>query len=250
MTIRRDLMELEARGVCQRIYGGAVAVHAPEARNSVLSLDSTYPTFQQREHAQVREKIAIGRAAAALVSAADVIAVDSGTTAAYLARELRNSGRITVITNSLRVIDQLKDNPQVTLVCPGGILPGPDRDVLGGDLAFVGPIAVSTLRTLHARKAFITTSGLTVSSGISNASPFQAEIKRTLIEIADEAILIADHTKFGQAHAFLVAPPRSFSRIITDDAAPAEDVEALRAMGVEVVQVTPGEDAEELHPAP
>ncbi len=250
MTIRRDLDELAARGVCQRIYGGAIALRMPESRPSGRTLDPAYPTFQQREYVQVREKLAIARAAAALVSPADAIAIDSGTTAACLARELRNSAPITVITNSIRVISQLQDVAQITLVCPGGIISSADRSILGGDLAFVGPIAVSTLRTLHAKKAFITTSGLTVAKGISNASPFQAEIKRVMIEIADEAILLADHTKFGQAHGFLVAPPVAFTKIITDTAAPPEDVSALRAMGVEVIEVVPSEDVPVPHPAP
>ncbi len=250
MTIRRDLDELTARGVCQRTYGGAIALRTPESRPAGHTLDPAYPTFQQREYAQVREKLAIARAAAALVSAADVIAIDSGTTAACLARELRSSAPITVITNSIRIISQLQDVPQITLVCPGGIMSSADRSILGGDLAFVGPIAVSTLRTLHAKKAFITTSGLTVAKGVSNTSLFQAEIKRVLIEIADEAILLTDHTKFGQAHGFLVAPPAAFTKIITDTAAPPEDVSALRAMGVDVIEVAPSEDVSVPHPTP
>jgi DeoR/GlpR family transcriptional regulator of sugar metabolism len=250
MTIRRDLDNLAARGVCLRTYGGAITLRAPASQSSGRASESVYPTFQERECAQVREKLAIARAAASLVRAGDVVAIDSGTTAACLAREFRAASPITVITNSIRIIAQLQDSAQITLVCPGGIMSSADRNILGGDLAFVGPIAVSTLRTLHAKKAFITTSGLTVAKGISNASLFQAEIKRILIEIADEAILLADHTKFGQSHGFLVAPPTAFSRIITDTMAPPEDVAALRTMGIDVIEVTPTEEDCVLHPAP
>lgn len=117
-----------------------------------------------------------------------------------------------------------------------------DRNISGGDLAFVGPIAVSTLRNFRPKKAFISTSGITVADGISNASLFQAEIKRILIDIAEEAILITDHTKFGQVHGFLVSGMDAFSKIITDTLAPPHDVEILRDMGIDVILVEPAED--------
>jgi hypothetical protein len=69
-----------------------------------------------------------------------------------------------------------------------------------------------------------------------------------LIEIADEVILITDHTKFGQGHGFLVAAPAAFSKIITNTQSPPEDVQVLRAAGVEVILVEPAEDATILRP--
>jgi DeoR/GlpR family transcriptional regulator of sugar metabolism len=237
MTARRDLDELQQRGVCERIHGGARRVRPPEPRNAI------YPSFWQREHCQAREKEAIGRAAAALVAPGDVIVVDTGTTAACLAQALLNAEPITLITNSLRVIDLLQDASQVTLICPGGTLFLEDRHTSGGDLAFVGALAVSTLRGLRAKKAFISTSGFTIADGAFNASQFQAEIKRVLIDIAEEAILIVDHTKFGRVDGFLVASARAFSKVITDTLAPAADVAALRALGIQVIQVEPAENA-------
>lgn len=242
MTIRRDLDELENRGVCQRIHGGAMALRVMEYRNPV------YPSYWQRERCQVKEKVAIGRAAAALVQPGDVVAVDSGSTAAYMAHALRTSDPCTVITNSIRVLDQLHDVTHITLICPGGTLSIEDRNASGGDLAFVGPVAVATLRSFRPNKAFISTSGITVTDGISNASLFQAEIKRTMIEVADEAILITDHTKFGQGHGFLISALNRFSKIITDTQTPPHDVEALRDMGIEVILVEPAEDATVLRP--
>lgn len=242
MTIRRDLDELEGRGVCQRIHGGAVALRFMEYRNPV------YPSYWQRERCQVKEKVAIGRAAAALVQPGEVVTIDTGSTAAYMAHALRSADSCTVITNSIRVLDQLHDATHIALICPGGTLSVEDRNASGGDLAFVGPVAVASLRNFRPKKAFITTSGITVAEGIFNASLFQAEIKRTMIEIADEVILITDHTKFGQGHGFLVSAPAAFSKIITDTQTPPEDVQALRAVGIEVILVEPAEDATILRP--
>ena len=86
----------------------------------------------------------------------------------------------------------------MALICPGGALSPEERNLASGDLVFVGPLTVATLREFRPNKAFISTSGLTVAHGITNAALLQAEVKRTLIEVAEEAILITDHTKFGQ----------------------------------------------------
>lgn len=243
MTIRRDLDELEARGICQRIHGGAMSLRVMDYRNSV------YPSFSMREGAQAREKIAIARAAAALIRPGDTIAIDSGTTAAYLAYALRGRGPITVISNSLRVHAQLFDVTSINLVSPGGTLSLEGIDGSGGDLAFVGPITVNTLHTFRPNKVFIGASGLTLEDGISNAGLFQAEIKRTLIDIAEEAILITDHTKFGQASGFLVAGISRFQKIITDNQASARDMDRLRAMGIEVILVEPAQEIYALRPS-
>jgi DeoR family transcriptional regulator, fructose operon transcriptional repressor len=239
MTVRRDLDELEARGVCQRIHGGAISLRVTEYR------PPPYPSYIQREQSQVREKLAIGRAAAALVRPGEVIVIDSGTTAAYMAQALRNTFPLTVITNSIRVLDQLNDDIHISLISPGGTLSLEERTTVGGDLAFVGPIAVQTLRSFRPGKAFISTAGITIADGISNAGLFQAEIKRTMIEIADEAILITDYSKFGRVAGFLVAPVTAFKKVITDTRAPEQDVATLRAQGIEVIQVEPA-----LEPAP
>ncbi len=242
MTVRRDLDELEARGVCQRVHGGAVSVGALHYRAPA------YPSYSQREQCQIREKVAIGRAAAALVEPGEVVAIDSGTTAAFMAQALRDCSSLTVITNSIRVLDQLLDATNIAVISPGGTL-SPEERTTAGDVAFVGPTAAATLRGFRPSKAFITAAGLTLADGISNAGLFQAEIKRTLIDIADEAILIVDHTKFGRVAGFLVVGVNAFSRIITDTLAPAHDVETLRAMGIEVTLVEPAQDAQPLRPS-
>ena len=161
-------------------------------------------------------------------------------------RACRDINPLTVITDGVRVLDQLLDVPHINLICAGGTLSHEDRSPTGGDLAFIGPTAVSTLRGFRPNKAFITAAGLSLADGISNVGLFQAEIKRTLIDIADEAVLIIDHTKFGRVAGFLVASVSVFPRIITDTLAPAQDVEALRALGIEVILVEPAQDSNAL----
>lgn len=233
MTIRRDLDELESRGVCQRIHGGAMSLRVMEYRSSV------YPPFALREQAQAAEKIAIAHAAASLIKPGDTIAIDSGTTAAYLAYVLREFTAITVISNSLQVLAQLYDVTGIHLVSPGGTLSLEGMNAGGGDLSFVGPIANTTLCSFRPNIAFISASGVTISDGISNVGLFQAEIKRTLIDISEQTVLITDHTKFGQASGVIVGSLERIDHVITDSQAPAQDVHKLRTMGITVTMVEP-----------
>lgn len=242
MTIRRDLDELESRGICQRIHGGAMSLRI-QYHNVV------YPLFSAREQAQALEKAAIGRAAAELVQWGETIAVDSGTTAANMAYALRDHSPLTVITNSMRVMDQLYDVTNITVISPGGTLSVEGISPGGGDLAFVGPLTASTLRSFRPSKAFISTSGLTISDGIFNASLPQAEVKRILIEIAEQVILITDHSKFGQASGFIFASVDAVHTVITDVAVPQQDVKRLRSMGIRVVLVEPAAEAMPLRSA-
>jgi DeoR/GlpR family transcriptional regulator of sugar metabolism len=243
MTIRRDLDELEARGVCQRIHGGAMSLRVMEYRSTV------YPPFALREQAQAAEKIAIAHAAAALIKPGDTIAIDSGTTAAYLGYVLRDFNAITVISNSLQVLAQLYDVTGIHLVSPGGTLSLEGMNAGGGDLSFVGPVANTTLCSFRPNLAFISASGISITDGLSNVGLFQAEIKRTLIDISEQAILIADHTKFGQASGMIVSSLERLDRVITDSQAPAGDISQLRLMGIAVTLVEPVQESVALRQA-
>ncbi|MGE5603682.1 MAG: DeoR/GlpR family DNA-binding transcription regulator [Nitrososphaerales archaeon] len=244
MTIRRDLDVLAGRGACQRIRGGAMALRRPENRNYA------YPSYFYREQVQAREKLAIARAAVAFIRSGDTVAVDSGTTMTMLAESIRNLEGVTVISNSFQVLERLHNAPGVVAISPGGILAIEDTGM--GEISFAGPMTVSALRSFRPRRAFISASGVQLESGIFNAGLFQAEIKRTLIDIAAEAILVVDSSKFGRANGVLVATFDRFSTVITDTGASDEVVAGLRRIVPQVIVVEPALEAapEEAERAP
>ncbi len=235
MTIRRDLDVLAGRGACQRIRGGAMALRRPENRNYA------YPSYFFREQVQTREKRAIARAAVTLIRSGDTVAVDSGTTMTMLAEAARNLEGITVISNSFQVLERLRNAPGVVAISPGGILAVEDMGM--GEVSFAGPMTVSALRTFRPRRAFISASGVELGSGIFNAGLFQAEIKRTLIEIAAESILVIDSSKFGRANGVLVATLDRFSTVVTDTGASQEVIAGLRRIVPQVIVVEPAAEA-------
>jgi DeoR/GlpR family transcriptional regulator of sugar metabolism len=231
MTIRRDLDALAERGVCHRIRGGAMSLRPPDNRGLA------YPHYFSREQVQVREKRGIAQAALALIQAGDTVALDSGTTMTMLAEAVRGAEGITVISNSLQVLERLRNAPGVVAISPGGILT--IEDMGAGEMSFAGPLTVSALRAFRPRRAFISASGVKLDEGIFNAGLFQAEIKRTLIDIAGEAILVTDSSKFGRANGILVTPLTRFRTIITDTGASQDVVATLRQSGIQVILADP-----------
>lgn len=218
MTIRRDLLRLEKRGILSRTHGGAIILKPAPADHPYYS----------RVHEQIQEKQAIARLAAAMVQDGETIALDAGTTIANLARQLTRKRDLTIITNSIHVINEMLGTPHVTVISTGGSLWEPT-------VSLVGPIAVSTLRRFHVDKAFLATPAISLEAGVTNSNLYEAEVKSTMIEIARERILLVDHTKFGRTSYAIVAPLSAYNRLITDDGTPAAFIEGIRARGLEVL---------------
>jgi DeoR family transcriptional regulator, fructose operon transcriptional repressor len=236
MTIRRDLDDLEQRGVCQRTHGGAISLRFLRYE------DSRYGQYLERTRVQIAEKAAIGRAAARLVQPGELIAIDSGSTAAYLALALRNHTDLTVLTNSYRVVDQLVGAEGVTVISPGGTVSIEGNPYEGGETAVMGPVTTATLRTFRPSKVFISASAVSISDGISNQGLHQAEVKRVLIEIGEEVFLIVDHTKFAHPRGVIVAEIGAFRKVITDTGTSPTHIEQLTARNIDVIAVEPDPD--------
>jgi DeoR/GlpR family transcriptional regulator of sugar metabolism len=227
--IRRDLTKLEEEGLLKRTYGGAVSLHRPA--DDLL--------FTARAQKRVAEKQAIALAAAELVSEGETIVLDTGTTTAMLARALRSRRNLTVITNSERIMHELFDCENVTVIVTGGTPNPHGAPPEQADLILAGPVAEATLRRFRPAKAFMGTAGITIAEGMSNFSLLQSQIKQLMIEIAEEVILLSDHTKFGRVSYFLVAPVNVLDKVVTDSGIRPEDRIALEERGIEVVVAEP-----------
>lgn len=226
-TIRRDLAELESQGLVERTYGGAVL----KTHNGAGPL---LPPLEERQTTLETEKRLIGQLAASLVQAGQVVILDAGSTTRQVARSLTMIPRLTVITNDLVIADELRSTEDTRVLVTGGYLKPRSRSL-------IGPEAVSFLRRYHADLVFLGTSGITMERGLTASDMFEAEVKTSMLQAARQAVLVADHSKFGHTHLASFAPVRAVKTIITDSAAPARQVEAIRAMGVEVLVATEAE---------
>lgn len=216
-TIRRDLDELDGRGWLHRTHGGAVRVFKAKKE----------PPIFQRSMDQKAEKGRIGLAAAQEVKDGETIFLGSGSTVMEIARHLPQDLSLTVITNSLSVINDLIDLPTIELIVIGGML----RQT---EYSMVGHIAEQAVRELRADHIFIGIRAIDPQQGLTNDFFYEAMTDRAILSIAPHIVIVADHTKFGRVSSVLVAPLTVADLIITDKAAPEHVVANIRKLGIEV----------------
>jgi DeoR family transcriptional regulator, fructose operon transcriptional repressor len=172
----------------------------------------------------------IAGVAANLVEPGEVVLVDGGPIARYLAEELKQKKGITVITNSVTVFDTLNHTPGITLISTGGA-------VRYSSQMLVGPTAESALKELRADKLFLMVSGITLGFGLSHHTISEVTIKQAMIRSAREVILLADHTAFEAETGIQVAPITVVHKLITDDALPPSLRLDISKTGIQIVLV-------------
>ena len=221
ITIRRDLELLETEGFLTRSHGGAVL----RARSDYEL--SPYGT-RQREHSG--QKALVAKRAAKLVSDGDSLILNAGTTMREMARHLTRLKGLRIATNGITLIPEL------------AAAPGAQVLLLGGDIDFrkmgtVGPHAEAALLDIHAPKAFLGVTAVSVDHGLSMHSPTEARINAAFIEAADEVTVVVDSSKFMTPALYRVTPLEAIHRIVTDSDLPPAIRKQLRSMGLDLIIV-------------
>lgn len=182
-----------------------------------------------RNEVEIRRR-KIANKAASLVETGDVVLIDGGPIARYLAEELKQKKEITVITNSVIVLDILNGTAGITLISTGGALRYSTQ-------VLVGPTAEGALRELRADKLFLMVSGITLDFGLSHHTISEVTIKQAMIRSAREVILLVDHTSFGEESGIQVAPLTVVQNLITDDAIPPSTRLDISRAGIQITLV-------------
>jgi DeoR/GlpR family transcriptional regulator of sugar metabolism len=218
VTVRKDLKELESLSLLKRVHGGAVV-----ARRSKYNL-----SLGDKIGSLSASKLAIAEAALAFVHDGDTLILDAGSTTLALARLLPGRVRgLTIVTNSLPIIAELFQVPDFELISLGGA-------VRQHSLAMIGPLTVAGLQRLHADRAFLGATGVTLERGLCTPNIVEAETKAAMVEAATERIALVDHSKFGQASLAPFASLKKLDRLITDRPLPDDYATYVRGLGVEV----------------
>ncbi|MGE3148515.1 MAG: DeoR/GlpR family DNA-binding transcription regulator [Pseudorhodoplanes sp.] len=219
-TIRRDLDELTDRGLINRTYGGAVRPMGAE------------PALSQRHQLMIREREAIAAAVSTLISANEVIAIGAGATTLHVARKIAASHRdITVITHSFGVATVLAINPTIAvLLCPGRYN--------GREGCVAGIEAADYLSRFNVNRAIVGATGIT-ADGPNEVDPDAAAVYRAMIERASEAVVVADHGKFGVPALSVYARWSSIATLATDAAPPPPLARVLKSAGVGILLAKP-----------
>ena len=217
VTVRKDLSFLEEKGFLLRTHGGAVL-----AENSYRD-----QYFLRREEQHIQEKKRIARKAADLILEDDTIYIDSGSTAALLAREIAGES-IRVLTNSLDVINILSRSKDSVLISVGGSF----RKEAG---SFIGPQAEGVLRHFSIDVAFLGSSGISSQGAFSSYNIFESQLKRAVLSSSKRKIILADSSKYGREAFSVFADSNDIDLLITDSNFPLSAISLLE--GIEVITV-------------
>lgn len=218
-TVRRDLAELEQKGLLVRSHGGAV---------SKSSTTSFQPSYDQQGKLNPEEKKRIAAEAARLVLDGETVFLEGSTTVAEMVPLLQAYKRLTVVTNSPLILFQLQHFPGISVMATGG--------ELRHDIFYLSGVWTQrALEEIRVDKAFMGVSALDPGYGISTASQAEASIKQAIVRSARMRVGLADHSKFWKQSFAFVGPLTDLQVVVTDDRTSAETVQAVEEAGVKVL---------------
>jgi len=218
-TVRRDLLEMEERGLVQRVHGGAILVD-----------DNREPPRLQRRNQNVEAKERIGAAAARLVENGDIVILGASTTVEAMIPHLAEKHNLTIITNMVNIAYKLALYPHIMVIVLGGWL-------RHSEFSLQGHLTQESLKDLHANKVFHGTYGLDPDYGLTSILLQEVETDRSLIDAAEQLIVVADSSKFSQVGPIRLVPMARIHTLITDSGAPRNYLAKMERQGVQVIVV-------------
>ena len=202
-TIRRDIADLEEKGIIEKVYGGIVLAETPD--------DAPEP-FAFREARNLAAKIYI----------------DSGTTTVHMIPYLLERKRLTIVTASVHVINMAASYNRLNVISTGGTFYAPS-------MAFVGPQVIECLHRYNVTKAFLASTGLSIKHGATNTSPLECEIKQCMMHKDCPHFLLVDSSKFDHATLMSYAPLKDLDYIITNEMPPEKYVRHCAENNVQLI---------------
>lgn len=197
-TIRRDLKYLEDENFLTRTYGGAYISEG--VQNDV--------NVNLREHIHVEGKEKIAKKCVEFIQSGDSIFLDASTTSLFIANLLKDM-RLTIVTNSVKIMNTLIDNSNINLVFIGG-------SISSRSMSSLGRSAELTMQNYFFDSAFISCRSISMQHGITDSNEQQAEIRKIAIEHANKVNLVVDYTKFDKTSFASICSFRQIHNIIVD----------------------------------
>jgi len=219
VTIRKDLSALDDAGAVLRARGGALALRDSE---------DLHLTVKQSLHRA--QKVRIAEAAARLIGDGDTIILDSGSTTAEIAKQLRDLPlrSVNVITNALNVALLLANAPHVHLIMLGGVL-------RSNSFSLSGPQAERALDGLYADRLFLGVDSIDPDSGLMTQHLQEAQLNLRMMRVAGQVVAVADASKLMRRSLSVIAPAERIDMLITDRSARPESVAAFEKKGIAVL---------------
>lgn len=220
VTVRKDLDQLEKRGLIRREHGYAVAI-SPDNLHSRLAV-----------HYDIKRRIA--EAAAELVPNGSTVMIESGSCCALLADALGRTKRgVTIVTNSAFIAEFVRNSAGVSVVLLGG-------DYQSESQVTVGPLVEECLQNFHVDLLFIGIDGYTIADGFTGKNHLRGAVVKAMAKRAEEVVVLTESIKFPRQGAVSLLPVSAVSRLVTDTALPKSMQEHLSESGVKTIKVQAG----------
>jgi len=217
VTIRKDLKLLEAKKLLFRVHGGA-SLEQPFVNDRHIN---------EKEFIHAKEKDAIGKEAAGIITEDQFIIIASGTTVLALARHINPQNKITIVTSALNVALELLNKPNVEILQLGGYI----RDT---SYSVIGHYSELILKEIACSKVFLSVDGIDLDYGLSTSNGLEAHLNQQMIEASKEVVVLCDSSKFGKKSFGRICGLDNVDHIITDKNIPQDIYKKLVDLGITV----------------
>lgn len=217
-TIRRDLEKLENDGFAIKSYGGAVI-------NENANVDLP---FNIRKKRNVISKQKIAEVISSRIKDGTSIMLDASSTAVYIAKALKERKNLTLITNSIEILIEMFDTPNVNVLSTGGAM----RE---GSFALVGPQTDKMLKSYHVDIAIVSAKGFDLETGMTDTEELHANNKKTMLHAGREKVLAVDSSKFGKTAFTEIGTLEDISMVVTDAKPDEVWLQAFKEYGIECI---------------
>ena len=201
-SIRRDIASMEGSGLVVKVYGGVIL---PEHKNEVVPVEL-------RDGANSAAKEIIAQEAAKCIHDGDTVFFDSSSTVRRICKHIKNRKHLKIITNNLRICQDLKDT-DIAVYCTGG-------EYYKKLDCFLGPYAERFISSINANSLFFSCKGLSKQGILTDVSEAEIAIRQAMLTNADKSYLLCDSSKIGQKYAFTLCSARELTDILCDQPLP------------------------------
>lgn len=223
MTIWRDLKQLEEQGCIRRVHGGVLSV-----QSASFQVEGVY---SKRARENTREKIAIAKAAVALIEPGHAVYLDAGSTLMAVANHIGNE-RYTIVTSGANIAIELSQRHTCDVLLTGG-------QISENTLSCSGVQAEQFISSINIDLAIVAPSGFSLKNGFTSGSQSESQLKRAVIAKAARVVLLMDSSKIGRSLPFTFATLADIDVLITESSLPPDVAQSAREQGVEVIVAEP-----------
>jgi DeoR/GlpR family transcriptional regulator of sugar metabolism len=217
-TLRRDIDALCRKGRVKKIRGGISINNQPHGRGTLM--------YESRMNQSYLEKEAIGRAAQEFIHEGDIMVLLYGTTTIHVARQIDPSKNLTIITNGIDIVHECRNKPNLRVILLGGSVDYTNNCI-------EGPTVPRMLKEFNPSKVILGAGGITEEKGVTNYEFLNTTYVAEIVDLCEQTIIVADHSKFGKNVLTKVMPFKRMGVVVTDDKIPAFYKSKFKEYGID-----------------